>query len=351
MGVLLARTIALQRPPRVLDLMAGCGLRSLRYGLEAQALSLWANDADPQRLPILRSNLAVLQGRCLLRQTTHTAQHLLADCFLRDEHFDLVDLDPFGSAHALLPMALECVAFDGILYLACTDGRGPTGHDRQAALRHFGASARVHPASWEQALRLQIGMLARVAWSQGKGLEPLLAFSDGRTFRTAVRLRRRPRMEEEKELGFLAFCHRCGDQQVQSLLHLGRWQACACPGGGMSALAVSGPLWIGPLQHLPTLEAMALEALSLPLSLSQAGEALLTRLRADRGFPARSWPYALLARQLKSSPPPLRRLLDRLRKEGFWASSSGVMPGHLRSDAPWREILAMAADLAGGSVK
>ncbi|MFN9623378.1 MAG: N2,N2-dimethylguanosine tRNA methyltransferase [Cyanobacteriota bacterium] len=351
LGVLLACAIQQRRPTRVLDLMAGCGLRSLRYGLEAQVRCLWANDADAQRLPLLRANLAVLEGHCLLRRTTLTAQQLLADCLLRGERFDLVDLDAFGSPHALIPLALEAVALDGLLYLASTDGRGPTGHDKQAAVRHFGASARAHPASWDQALRLQIGLLARMAWSQGRGLDPVVSFSDGRTFRTAVRLRRHPRGGEEAALGLLAYCHGCGDQQVQSLLNLKTWQPCACSPPGRSGWAVSGPLWIGPLQHSATLEAMAGEAASHPQTLSRAGGSLLARLRGDTGWPARSWPNALLARQLGSAPPSLKRLVARLRQEGFHAASSGVMPGQLRSDAPWTTILALAADLVGGSVR
>ena len=351
LGVLLARTLAQTRPPRVLDLMAGCGLRTLRYGLEAQVRCLWANDADPARLPLLRLNLAGLEDRSVLRQTALSAHRLLADCLVRGERFDLLDVDAFGSPHALVPLALEAVALDGLLYLASTDGRGPTGHDRRAAVRRLGASARSHPASWEQALRLQLGLLARCAWSQGRGLLPVVSFSDGRTFRTAIRLRRHPRPDEESSLGLLAICHGCGDQQVQSLLTLRRWDPCACSATGISALAVSGPLWIGPLQDSSSLEAMAVEATEAPYTLSKEGGLLLDRLCGDRGWPARCWPHALLARHLGAAPPPLRVLLQRLRQEGFLAVSSGVMPGQLRSDAPWPTILTLAKELARGSVK
>lgn len=351
LGVLLARRLAAERPPRILDLMAGCGVRSLRYALEGNVRCLWANDADPQRARDLQRNLASLQDHCLVRRTSWSAHRLLADCLLRNERFDLVDLDAFGSPHALIPLALEAVALNGLLYLASTDGRGPTGHDRTAALRRFGASARTHPASWEQGLRLQIGLMARVAWSQGRGLEPVISFSDGRAFRTAVRLRRHPRSDEETFLGLVAVCHGCGDQQVQSLRHLRRWLPCACASNGESALAVSGPLWIGPLQHQPTLDAMAAESASLPRSVCRASGALLERLRRDRGWPARSWPHALVARRLGTAPPTLQRLVERLRQEGFLAVANGVMPGQIRSDAPWPVILALAAEAAGGSVK
>ena len=40
------------------------------------------------------------------------------------------------------------------------------------------------------ALRQQLGLVARQAWMLGRGVLPLLSFSEGRTFRLAVRLRR-----------------------------------------------------------------------------------------------------------------------------------------------------------------
>jgi tRNA (guanine26-N2/guanine27-N2)-dimethyltransferase len=241
-----------------------------------------------------------------------------------------------------VPLALESVALDGVLYLTSTDGRGATGHDRRAGLLHLGASVRCHPASWELALRLQLGHIARSAWSQGRGMEPVFSFSDGRTFRTAIRLRRSPQPDEERELGFLAICNSCGDQQVQSLLHLKRWHDCGCTPHGTRALAVSGPLWIGPLQHIPTLDAMADEGAAHPISLSKGAERLLGRLRQDRGWPAQCWSLAMISRQTGACQPPLDGLVSRLRQEGYQASASGVMPGLLRSDAPWRTILSLA---------
>ena len=66
-GVLLLRWLAGQKPAAeplaVLDGLAGCGIRALRYGLEAHATEIWANDADPDRLPLLQRNLGALGGR------------------------------------------------------------------------------------------------------------------------------------------------------------------------------------------------------------------------------------------------------------------------------------------------
>jgi tRNA (guanine26-N2/guanine27-N2)-dimethyltransferase len=341
-GVLLVRVMASAAPVRVLDGLAGCGIRALRCAVEGGAAAVWVNDADPERRPLLEANLAAIPAGVDCRLGSESVQRLLATCLGERRRFELVDLDAFGSATALLPLALEAVAFGGLLYLASSDGRSPTGHDRRAAVRRLGASARAHPASWELALRLQLGALARAAWALGRGLEPVLSFSEGRTFRTAVRVHRHPAAGEESRLGMLAHCHGCGDQQQQSLLRLGRWQPCAC-GAAAPPLAVSGPLWLGPLQDPATLEAMLAEAERSPPTLAAEGRRRLERLRDDPGEPARCWPTALIARRLGHGPPSLQRLVADLRAAGWRAAASGVMPGQLRSDAPWAQIVATAS--------
>ena len=355
-GVLLARTLAARGaggPVRVLDGMAGCGIRALRYGLEGGATAVWANDADPDRLPLLERNLARVPAVVERQLSTGTAQQLLAGCLVEGRHFELVDLDAFGCPAALVPLALEAVAFGGVLYLASTDGRSATGHDRRAAVRRFGAAARAHPASWEIALRLQLGLLARTAWALGRGLTPLLSFSEGRAFRTAVRLERHPAGGEEGQLGLVAHCHGCGDQQVQSLLRLGRWRPCDCPGaasGEGPALAVSGPLWIGPLQDSATLVAMLQQAEGCGAHLDRPGRRLLERLRDDPGVTPRCWPVDVIARRLGQGPPPLAALVAALTAQGYATAASGVMAGQLRSGAPWPLIVATARGLVAARV-
>jgi tRNA (guanine26-N2/guanine27-N2)-dimethyltransferase len=353
--VLLARILAGREAGgslRVLDGMAGCGIRALRYGLEGGATVVWANDADPDRLPLLQRNLSRLPASVERQLGSRTAQQLLAECMAQERRFDLVDLDAFGCPAALVPLALEAVAFGGVLYLASTDGRSATGHDRRSALRRFGAAARAHPASWELALRLQLGLLARAAWALGRGIKPLLSFSDGRTFRTALRLERHPAPGEEGWLGLVAHCHGCGDQQVQSLLRLGRWDPCGCPAipsGGRQPLAVSGPLWIGPLQDPVALAAMLQASQHDGVHPGRPGLRMLERLRVDPAVTPRCWPVGEIARRLGQGPPPLADLVAALTAEGFATAASGVMAGGLRSEAPWLHLLATARRLAAAT--
>ena len=335
--------------------MAGCGIRGLRWGLEAcpesrPDLELWLNDADPDRSSLLESNLQRLQGvrGVSLTTTNWAAERLLRQAYLDQTFFDLIDLDAFGCPNALLQSALAVLRFDGLLVLASTDGRSPTGHDRRAAVRHFGAAARAHPASWELALRLQLAVLAREAWQLGRGLEPVASFSEGRTFRLVVRLRQRLAADEESQLGLLARCERCGDQAVQPLLKLSGWRSCRCT-DGQGRWAVTGPLWLGPLQMPAVLAQLLKLADSYPDTLSTAGRRLLQRLQRDCGVPVCCWSTAELASRLSlAGPPPLEELVQALLSAGHQACPSAVMTGQLRTDAPMAELLQQCVQHVAG---
>ena len=338
-----------QRSLHWLDLMAGCGIRGLRWALEAVGTGplkpqLLVNDADPDRLSLLRSNLT--DTPAAVRISTEPAERLLLRCVLDGHRFDLIDLDAFGSPSALIQPVLKALRFNGLLLLASTDGRSPTGHDRVGAVRNLGAAARAHPASWELALRLQIGLVARQAWMLGFGIQPLMSYSDGRTFRVCLQLQRQIPRDTEFNLGLMARCERCGSQAVQPLLKLKTWPECRCADRS-GQWCVSGPLWIGALQDQVTLDALLCDAINLGATLiSRQTLRLLRRFRADPGVPATVWATAELARRIGcSGPPALDPLVSALRKAGHQAYASGVMAGQVRSDADLPELLQICSSL------
>ena len=340
-----------------LDLMAGCGIRALRWGLEAvkpsllasgveQLPELWVNDADLERASLLERNLAPLrQEQISLKLFHQPAEVLLSRAYLDQCRFDLIDLDCFGCPNAFLQPVLQVLASEGLLLLASSDGRSPTGHDRPGAIRSLAAAARVHPASWEIALRLQLGVLARHAWLLGRGLEPLVSFSEGRTFRVAVRIKRRLAAGEESQLGLLARCEACGAQLAQPLLSLQGWSGCMCSQGG-GRWAVSGPLWLGPLQSPDVLADLLVLAEQSIVPIASATLRLLHRLQSDIGLPVYCWSTAELAKRLVlSGPPSVLALVRALRFAGHEACGSAVMAGQLRTDATVTELLRICHEM------
>ena len=267
------------------------------------------------------------------------AEVFLAKAYLNKCFFDLIDLDCFGSPNSLLQPVLKVLAFDGILILSSTDARSTTGHDRKGAIRSLCAAVRTHSASWEIGLRLQLAAVARQAWLLGRGIEPIACFSDGRTFRIFIRLKKGLVDQEEKKIGFIVRCEVCGAQTSQPLIQLKNWEKCSCD-YGFGNFSINGPLWLGRLQSSEDLVRIRKLSQELSLPIISKSEILINRLIADIGLPLFSWSANELAKRIRlASPPSLELIINYLTAEGYTALRNGLVPGHFRTNAPIKDLL------------
>lgn len=117
---------------RVLDALCGCGIRSLRYLLEAEADFVLANDANDDYGDVIIKNLSRVPGGSGDERrwtATHTdANRLMTECYLKRDFFDLIDIDSFGSDSSFLRSAMNALRLDGLLYVTSTDGYSSGGH-------------------------------------------------------------------------------------------------------------------------------------------------------------------------------------------------------------------------------
>lgn len=117
---------------RVLDVMCGCGIRSLRYLAEAKADFVMANDGNDAHRRVILGNLKSIErgsGDEKRWVVTHfDANRVLSECYLKREFFDLIDIDSFGSDSSFLRTVFNAVKRDGLLYLTSTDGYSSGGH-------------------------------------------------------------------------------------------------------------------------------------------------------------------------------------------------------------------------------
>ena len=103
LGVLAAAIAQKERGSlRVLEVMSGSGVRALRYWLESGADWLWVNDGNPEIEPTLAANLESLLQQKQGKITYKSAQEVLLECYLEKDHYDLVDIDAFGSPASMM---------------------------------------------------------------------------------------------------------------------------------------------------------------------------------------------------------------------------------------------------------
>lgn len=339
LGILAAAVYRQQQGQlRVLEAMAGTGVRSLRYYLEAQADFVWVNEGNHQLNQLISSNLEKTIPTSTYLLTHLDAHRVFFDCFNRRDYYDLVDVDCFGTASPYLSTMLWATKIGGLMYLTSTDGRTLAGRVPAKSLQAYGAYPRSHPALQEQALRLIIGSVAQQAGSKNLGIEPIFAFFTGETYRLMFRLLPQTNLSPDN-YGFLGYCHGCGDYQVVNWQQLGKAR-CSCE---QPSLVISGAMWLGSLHNSEYLEAM--QKLATRWQWHKVVK-LLVIMIAEAELPPYFFTLKEIGKRGKLDLPPKAVIIKALQDEGWLASASHINPEAIKTTTNIHTCIAIARKLA-----
>ncbi len=327
---------------RVLDVMTGCGVRPLRYQLEADADWVWANEGNPELQELLAKNLSVGMRSRSYRITHQDANQIFFSCHQQRDFYDLVDVDCFGGAAPYLSTALWATKIGGLLYLTSTDTRTTGGHNPDHSLQIYGAYARAHPAVHEQGLRLLIGSLLQQAATKGMQVQPVFSIFNGQVHRVMVRLVMDQPWDSD-QYGFLGYCHDCGHYQTVGWRQLGR---ALCPAADSTTaetepryMTRSGPMWLGPLHHVGTLRQMEMLAASWGW---EKRVKLLKIMQAEADMPPYYYPLGEIGRHGKMDIPRRETLVQALRERNFRATLTHLDFQAIKTNATFAECVAIA---------
>ncbi|KAF5194172.1 tRNA (guanine(26)-N(2))-dimethyltransferase [Thalictrum thalictroides] len=344
---------------RILDAMCGCGIRSLRYLVQAEADFVWANDANEEYRGIIVSNFEnevvreTEEGERRWVVTHSDANRVMAESYLKRDFFDLIDIDSFGSNSTFFRSAYDALKLDGLLYVTSTDGYSSGGHRPHHSLASYGAYVRPMPYSNEVGLRMLIGGAVRDASVLGYHVTPLFSYYSyhGPVFRVMLRVNR-GKLPENKHYGFISYCTKCGNSQAFLWDQLGKI-CCLCGNEEVShSTVVSGPLWTGPLHDTTYVT----EMLSLAQQWKWAGtesdicidlEKLLVTM-IDESDPKLQFGYIKLdqvAKRAKINSPPLRVMMSALKKEGYAVSRSHIASNAIKTNCPMTVCTRIAKEL------
>ena len=193
---------------KIFDALSASGLRALRYAHELPFVtSVNANDLSESAANTIRSNVDHNGLRDIISVTNEDAlaymyRSIAADLSRRDMHrmpsktnkFDVVDLDPYGSAATFFDAAVQAVRDDGgLLCITCTDAAVWAGHcysEKSFAL--YGGTPLKGAHSHEAGLRLILNGVATSAARYGLAIEPLLSLSIDFYGKLFIRITRSP---------------------------------------------------------------------------------------------------------------------------------------------------------------
>ncbi|KAK3319340.1 S-adenosyl-L-methionine-dependent methyltransferase [Apodospora peruviana] len=200
-----------KKPPSftILDALSASGLRALRYANEIPFVtSVTSNDLTKSAVETIRMNvmhnkledkidishddaLAHMYG-VVVKELRYRAMH--PGNPTKSDKYDVVDLDPYGTAAPFLDAAVQAVRDDGgLLCVTCTDSGvwASNGYPEKCYSLYGGVPLKGW-YSHEVGLRLILHAIETAAAKYGLAMEPLLSLSIDYYLRVFVKIRKSP---------------------------------------------------------------------------------------------------------------------------------------------------------------
>ncbi|KAK5108373.1 hypothetical protein LTR62_008403 [Meristemomyces frigidus] len=386
---------------RILDALSATGLRALRYASEIPfATAVTANDMDRGAVASIRTNVEYnkLSGK-ITPNLGNAMGHMYTAAFPpTDSHgphhisgrYDVIDLDPYGSAAPFIESALQALNDGGMLCVTCTDSGvfASCGYSEKTFSLYGGMPIKGNH-SHEGGLRLIINSVATAAAKYGLAIEPLLSLSIDFYVRIFIRVTKSPadvKFLAGKTMVVYDCDNGCGAWTTQFLgrntRQVGKAQAKNptfhfkhgiaqaptadrhCEHCG-SKTHIAGPMWGGPLHNAAFVEKLLKDASEADATIYQTKQRLegmldtalnelnvlseadttWTAPNKDATFP-KTPPETLdlhpfffipsaLAKVIHCIAPPEAAIKGALRHAGYKATRSHCKPGSIKTDAPW----------------
>jgi len=388
----------------ILDALSATGLRALRYVHEIPfTTSVTANDLLPAATQTINLNVKHNKLEEKIKSVTGNAMthmyNIAGGTVINDrgrttpgEKYDVIDLDPYGTAAPFLDGAVQAVRDDGgLLCVTCTDAGvwASNGYPEKAYSLYGGIPIKgLH--SHEGGLRLILHAIATSAARYGLAMEPLLSLSIDFYARVFVRIHK-----SAADVKFLAGktmvvynCDvGCGAWTTQMVgknkLSPNKngtghfWKhvfeqapagASKCSHCGMKT-HMAGPMYAGPLHSpefikkilagLPSVSkdtyhttgriegmlSLALEETLLPKEENLNSPTASTKTKRYDPAAIDMYPFffipSVLAKVIHVITPHENALRGALRHLGYRVTRSHTKPGSIKTDAPWDVIWEM----------
>jgi tRNA (guanine26-N2/guanine27-N2)-dimethyltransferase len=163
--------------------LAGTGIRGIRFAQELKKgiiKTLFLNDKQDNFYEIIRDNFALNK----LPDTTIILSNEDANLFmLKNNGFDYIDIDPFGSPNPFLDAAIVRLARGGILAVTATDTSALCGTYENACKRKYWAKPLRNELKHEIGVRILIRKIQLVASQHEKALTPIFSYSKDHYFK------------------------------------------------------------------------------------------------------------------------------------------------------------------------
>ncbi|MDO8740822.1 MAG: tRNA (guanine(26)-N(2))-dimethyltransferase [Candidatus Woesearchaeota archaeon] len=282
---------------QIADLLAGSGIRSLRFLLELnkdKIKEISVNDYSKGFLSYfkksLRLNKIKINDKIIIKSED-------ANLFLLNSSgFDYIDIDPFGTPNPFLDSAAKRLSREGILAVTATDTAPLCGTYPEACQRKYWAVPLRNELMHEIGLRILIRKIQLIAMQYDKALTPIFSYYKDHYFKVFLK------------------CEK-GTKEVDEIIKQ------------HGTFENAGPLWIGSLWDEKLVEEMVKNS-------KEESYSLLRIIKEESkintiGFYNTS---KIAERNHLKTIPKKQIIIEKIRKLGYKASETHFDPEGIKTD-------------------
>ena len=315
--------------------LAGCGIRGIRFASEIKCIQkIFLNDINPEAVKLTQYNVITinhLDG--IVSVTNEDANLFLSRYAAPHKRFDFIDIDPFGSPVAYVDSAIRALRDGGLIALTATDMAPLCGVYPNVSLRKYGGISLRTEYCHELAVRLLAGYLARMAAKYNAGVKILFSHSTDHYIRIYAALNHGAKRAEEsiRKMGYILHCFICLHREAH--MDIAPYLKGECKICG-SHLKVAGPLWLDKICDRDLCESMEQENLTRNLRNKRRILKLISLIKGESDGPSTYYVLDRICDKFDLPVPPLKDVMDELRKAGFQVVPTHFNNSGFRTNAP-----------------
>jgi tRNA (guanine26-N2/guanine27-N2)-dimethyltransferase len=250
-----------------------------------------------------------------------------ANVLMHEQHFQAVDLDPFGSPSPYLSAASRSAL--SYLFITATDTAPLCGAHLMSGIRKYMAVPLRTDYHREMGARTLLGLAARELARLDKGLQPMLTHVTDHYVRAYLCVIKGAKAADRslEKMGYVEHCKRCG-----SFILLDRPGPCGLCLHCLSKTTLAGPLWLGGIQ-----EPQAIENVLAGGDLSPRAKKLLGTCADEADVPM-YYDHHSICERLHITPGKIDEVVHRLQDCGYRASRTHFNGLGIKTDAALAEV-------------
>jgi tRNA (guanine26-N2/guanine27-N2)-dimethyltransferase len=294
---------------KVCDLLAGTGIRSIRFLAElskGKVESIVINDLNPKSRELIEKNITANNAKFKDKKTEIEITGSEASALLlASTGFDYIDLDPFGTPNPFLDASIKRISRGGILAVTATDTSSLAGTFPKVCQRNYWAVPDKSHLKHESGLRILIRKVQLIAAQYEKALTPIFSYSKEHYMRVFFR------------------CIKSKSKADEILANHGLFNG-------------KGPMWLGPLHDKELVEKMYRNCSAIPDFDARFLQIIRDEGKLDIvGF----HDIHVLCSRHKLEVPKYGRIFEEIKKQGHPASRTHFSEYGIKSSISEKRLI------------